>query len=522
MVNLTSADFDAMERELCSRSFAEYMQRAWPVLEPAQPYIDNWHAHCIGEHLEACSRGEINRLLFNVPPGTSKSTSVAVMYPTWLWGPAGQPSHRFIGASHEAGLATRDNRKCRNIIESEWYNNLWDVNIVSDQNEKTFFENESTGFRQSVAVKSMTGRRGDTVVWDDPLSPEKAYSDLERDTAIRVFRETLPSRLTNPNESVVIVMMQRLHQNDVSGHILEGDYGYTHVCLPMEYEPNRFFTVVCPKYMEPEKLTARYHKESLRWFVEGETIPQQYEDKEHDIMLQEPQEVYRGDPRTVEGELIFEERFSRATVDRDKRIMGDFAVAGQFQQRPTPRGGGMFPVERMKTLDAAVSEYHVKARIRYWDKAGTSDGGAYTAGVLMCALNDGSMVVEHVARRQVAARDREAMIKDYSNNDPAGTITWIEQEPGSGGKESAELTVANLAGKQVYIDRVTGDKIFRAAPYSSQVQANNVAMVRGVWNQAFKDEHESFPNGKYKDQVDAAAGAYMKLVGPGKVAGVLF
>lgn len=521
-LQLNDADLLALDLELCRRSFAEYVKMGWPVIEPAHAYLHNWHMDCVGEHLEACADNVLNRVVFNVPPGTSKSTAVAVMYPTWLWGPRGMPSHRFIGASHEQSLAVRDNRKSRNIIESQWYQDRWAINLISDQNEKTLFENDLTGFRQAVAVKSMTGRRGDTVVWDDPLSPEKAYSDVERETAIRVFEETLPTRINDPENSTIIIMMQRLHEQDPSGHILAHDYGYTHVILPMEYEPNRFYMVIAPKFMDPQPVRARFSKDHVRWFVEGEDIPKAYEQSEAAILEEPAQDVYVGDPRTEEGELLFEARFPRKVVERDKNIMGSFATAGQFQQRPSPRGGGMFPVDKFVIHQNMISEHDVVERVRYWDKAGTAGGGAYTAGVLMAKLRNGHYAVEHVVREQLGAMDREAKIKATAETDPAGTDIWIEQEPGSGGKESAENTVRMLAGFTCYIDRVTGDKVSRAQPYAAQVQGGNILLVKAPWNQKFKDEHEGFPNGKYKDQVDAAAGAFMKLVGEGKKAGVLF
>ena len=523
MVSLTPADMVAVERELCARSLSAFLRRAWSVIDPGQPYVHNWHMEAVCEHLEALAKGELPspRLLINVPPGTSKSTGVGIMFPAWLWGPFGNPSHRFIGASHDQELAIRDNRKTRMLIESEWYQKLWPTALVSDQNEKKFFENASTGFRQAVAVKSMTGRRGDTVVWDDPHSPEKAYSDADRETAIRVFRETLPNRLNNPDKSAIVVVMQRLHEQDVSGHILESDYGYTHLMLPMEFESaRRCYTSVKPRHMPAKAVRARYDAPRQSWYVEGQPIPDQHEARVMDLPLQT---VYNQDPRETDGELLFEGRFPAEVVERDKRVMGDFATAGQLQQRPAPRGGGLFPVDRFQMMDVAPSRDDIAKLVRYWDKAGTAGAGAYTAGVLMAALKDGRYVVMHVYRKQLNALDREATISRIADSDPAGTEIWVEQEPGSGGKESAEATVRRLAGHVVKIDRVTGEKFHRAQPYAAQQQGKNVFLVKADWNRDFTDEHEHFPAGRYKDQVDAAAGAFNKIFDEGrKRAGVLF
>ncbi|MES1987850.1 MAG: hypothetical protein V4440_07450, partial [Pseudomonadota bacterium] len=208
-------------------------------MEPGQPYVDGWHVGAICEHLEAITNDEINRLLINIPPGTMKSTLTSVFWPAWEWGPMGRPSTRIIGASHEQGLAIRDTLKMRRLVTSEWFQTLWPTPLTGDQNEKKYYENKATGFRQACAVAGMTGKRGDRVIWDDPHSVEASLSVLERETALRVFRETLPTRLNNPDRSAIIIVMQRLHENDVSGLILESDLGYEHLCLPMEFEVDR-------------------------------------------------------------------------------------------------------------------------------------------------------------------------------------------------------------------------------------------------------------------------------------------
>lgn len=377
----------------------------------------------------------------------------------------GMPHIRFIGASHEQGLATRDTLKMRRLVTSEWFQARWPIRLTGDQNQKTYYENDSTGFRQACAVASMTGRRGDRVVWDDPHSVEASLSPAHRETALRVFQETLPTRLNNPASSAIVVVMQRLHQGDVSGFILEGDYGYEHLCLPMEYEKDR----VC---------------------VTSLGYP---------------------DRRTEEGELLFPERFSREVVERDKKIMGSMATAGQFQQRPAPRGGGFFEWEKIQIVDTFP---RMKALIRYWDKAGTQDGGAYTAGTLMGLGVDNLFYILDCVRGQWAAPKRESIIKSTAESDGKSVRIWIEQEPGSGGKESAESTIRNLAGYTIKAERPTGDKIARAEPFAVQVEAGNVRMLRASWNDDYMGELRLFPASKYKDQVDSSSGAFNKLAIP--------
>jgi len=330
-------------------NLSDFLKKSWQSIDP-QPYVHGWHMDALCEHLQATATGEITRLLINIAPGTSKSSATSVFFPAWLWGPFGWPEARFIGASYEQSLATRDNRRNRLLIESEWYQERWPIKLTSDQNEKTGFENITRGWRQSCAVKSMTGKRGDFVVWDDPLSPEKAYSDVERDTANRIFSETLPTRLNHPEKSVIIIIMQRLHQNDVSGYILAKELGYEHLMLPMEFEKERKCYT------------------SINW----------------------------QDPREEDGELLFPERFPEKVVERDKSVMGSFATAGQFQQRPTPREGGLFK----RSWFNFVREVPIGTIfVRGWDfAASTEKGSAYTAGVKMGRYPDGRFVIMNSTR----------------------------------------------------------------------------------------------------------------------------
>lgn len=448
-------------REICRRSLADFVKRAWHVLEPATPLVWNWHMDAICDHLQAVTNGDIRRLLINVPPGTSKSSLVNIFWPAWEWATQGQHI-KVISASHEQGLATRDTRKMRNLIESDWFQSMWPIELTGDQNQKTYYENKGTGFRQACAVSSMTGRRGDRIIWDDPHSIESAISETKRMTALRVFQETLPTRLISPKESAIVIVMQRVHQEDVAGYILDNDLDYVHLCLPMEFEPER----KCVTSIGFE------------------------------------------DPRTEDGELLFPERFSREVVERDKKVMGSVAVAGQFQQRPAPRSGGFFDANNFQVVRQAPECVDF---VRFWDKAGTMDGGDQTAGVLMGKTRDGQYVILDVVVGRWSGLKREQVIMNTAERDGQRVKIRMEQEPGSSGKDSAASSIRMLAGYNVKAIPSTGSKELRADPFSVQVEAGNVMIVKGEWNKAYLDELMVFPNGKHDDQVDASSGAFNEL-----------
>ena len=296
--------YDIIMKIKAERSLVEFIKQAWSILEPGTPYVHGWHIDFMAAHLEAITDGlEINgmaynRLLINVPPGHMKSMLVNVFWPAWEWGPRNMPHLRYICAAHKVeNLSARDSRKMRDLILSDWYQSRWGdrVSLAKDQNEKLNFQNKAKGFRIATAITSLTGIRGDRVIIDDPHSVDSANSEVQRDTEVTTFLEAIPTRLNDPAKSAIVVIMQRLHQEDVSGVILDKQLGYDHVMLAMEYDPTRNFQTMLG-----------------------------YED-----------------PRQEQDELLFPERFPRHVVDRDKKTLGPFAVAGQFQQQPAPRGGGI-------------------------------------------------------------------------------------------------------------------------------------------------------------------------------------
>src|SRR5574343_684829 len=219
-MQLNRADLLAVEREYCRRSLANFAKRAWHVLEPSAELKWGWALDAICQHLEAVTDGRIKRLLMNVPPGCMKSLLTGVIWPAWEWAPRGKPEMRYVGTAHEETLAIRDSRKCRALIKSEWYQKLWPLELSRDLDGKREFGNVHKGSRQARAFTSMTGVRGDRVILDDPISADAANSEAKLKAAEIAFLETLPTRV-NSEASAIVVIMQRLHERDVSGIILD-------------------------------------------------------------------------------------------------------------------------------------------------------------------------------------------------------------------------------------------------------------------------------------------------------------
>jgi predicted phage terminase large subunit-like protein len=455
------------------KTLAGFVREAWHVLEPTQPYIHGWHIDAICAHLEAITNGTFlamglsNRLLINVPPGTMKSLLASVFWPAWEWGPMQMPGMRYLSTSYSETYVKRDSRRMRDLIKSEWYQSLWPEVKLSREGEASF-ANDKTGFREGVPFTSMTGGRGDRVIIDDPHSTETAESPAERQRTTRIFRESVPSRVNDPERSAIVVIMQRLHEDDVSGQIIKLGLGYQHLMLPMKYEPER-----------------QCHT-ALNF----------------------------ADPRSDEGDLLFPERFPTEVLIRDQKALTEYAVAGQYQQRPVPREGGMFKREWFtgKVIRQAPAG---TIWVRHWDLAATKKvTAARTAGVKLGLAPDGSFVVGHVVKTQDEGQKVRTLIKGTAEIDGKDVMISLPQDPGQAGKVQAQDYVALLAGYIVKAEPETGDKATRAEPFSSQCEGGNVYLVQGEWNEDYLDELCLFPGGSFKDQVDASSGAFGRLLKP--------
>jgi predicted phage terminase large subunit-like protein len=221
--------------------------------------------------------------------------------------------------------------------------------------------------------------------------------------------------------------------------------------------------------------------------------------------------------RRPKGGPLFPELKPKSFLLKQRELLSQSSWESLYQQNPIIVGGGQLPIEQLKIVHF-FDRANILSSVRCWDK-GASDGedAAYTAGVLVHKMNDKTFVIEHVARGRWSSFEREQHIRRYAEADKKMCKNYsivVEQEPGSAGKESAENTIRNLAGFRVYADRVTGSKQVRAEPFVAQVQAGNVFLRAAPWVEAFLDECETWPNSKYKDQVDAAAGAFNRLIKP--------
>jgi hypothetical protein len=290
-----------IEAERLTRSLSFYVQEAWKVIEPAIPFVYNWHIGLISEYLVALTELQIQNLIINIPPRHMKSLQAGVIWPTWVW--LNMPSSRWITGSYSLKLAVRDTLKSRRIIQSDWYQDRFGeiFQLTGDQNEKSRYENDKTGLRMAFGMDSqVTGEGGDFIVVDDALKSQDADSDTEREKVNGVWDNSLSTRANDPKTARRLIIGQRLHEDDLPGHVIEkmkteGAHQYELLCLPARYEPKRFISGIGLK-----------------------------------------------DPRTEVGELLWPEHIDERALVAMEADLGERGTAGQLQQRPAPAGGVIY------------------------------------------------------------------------------------------------------------------------------------------------------------------------------------
>lgn len=532
-----------VKAEKARRSLYEFVRQAWSVVEPAQPFIDNWHIRAICEHLEAVTRGEIHYLLINVPPGHAKSLLVCVFWPAWVW--INRPAWRGLFGSYSSDLSLRDSVKCRALIESPWYrlrfsdpvgegqtligSPSWELS--GDQNVKSYFTNTTTGARLALSVGGKaTGFRGNTIVVDDPLNAQDAMSKLKRDEAIFWWDKVMSSRLNDLAHDSRVIIMQRLHEDDLSGHVLDqpGDVRYEHLCLPSEFETARRARTYVEKKEHvpgcPGRGAPRVYDSVHPVTGEVETLTVY-----GDCPCKTRKELFWIDPRTQEGELLFPELFPKKVLDEMKVPLGSAGYAGQHQQRPAPEDGERFKRSWWrfwKPDGLAPNEQCPRPRKCYEGPARALPTIHQTVISLDCSFKD-TDGTDYVVFQVWGTNKADRFLLDQVRGRLSFTAT-IQQFRLLCAKypTAYKKLVEDKANGSAVIDTLTreipgivavnpeGGKEARAAAIQPQVESGNVFLPEGApWLEAFIDELASFPLGKNDDQVDAMSQALLDLAG---------
>lgn len=476
-------------RRKAETSLYEFVRQAWHVVEPGIEFVPSWHIESICEHLEAVTKGEIRNLLINIPPRHSKSTIVSVMWPAWEW--IACPSHKFLCASYAGVLAIRDNLKTRRLIQSPWYQERWGhvYRLSGDQNAKQRFENDRMGYRIATSVGgTATGEGGSRLVLDDPHGAQDAQSDALRESSLEWFNMVWSTRLNDPKTDAMVVIMQRLHESDVSGHILKEIGGWEHICIPAEWDG-----------------------------VKRTTCLGEY------------------DPRQNIGSLICPDRFGHAELTKLKRLLGEYGTAGQLQQQPSPPGGGILKTEHLRKWRGELPTFDFI--LQSYDGAYTekTNGDPTACSVWGC--------FEHKGERGVMLLDSWADTLPYPELRRKVIADWravyaaVEADPKTGkgarrGKKPDMVLIENKSSGISLIQDLQASNIpvhsYDPGRYDKIARAHNAAPVleMGViwvlesekrpgefisWAQPLVDQIAKFPNAVHDDLTDTFTQAIIYL-----------
>ncbi len=476
-----------LKRRAATASLYEFVKQCWPTVEPGIRFVPSWHIETICEHLEAVTHGEIRKLLINIPPRHSKSTIVSVIWPMWEW--LADPSQKYLCASYSAALSIRDNLKARRLVQSPWYQANFGhlFQLAGDQNAKQRFETDKTGYRLATSVGgTATGEGGSRLILDDPHSAQEAQSDAIRESTLEWFDVVWSTRLNDPKKDAMVTIMQRLHERDVSGHILEDIGGWEHLKIPAEWDGVRRTTSLGPY-----------------------------------------------DPRQTKGELICPERFGAKEITDLKQLLGAYGTAGQLQQDPTPSEGGILKTSFINLWphDQGLPpfEYIVQSYDCAFTEKTTGDPTACTVWAIFTHEGERNMMLidawdEHLSYPQLRARAIKEWTTEYggmTDKSPFGRARRpdrvLVEAKASGQSLLQDLRLAKVPA--VGYNPGLADKISRAHQAAPTLELGRIWVPESgrnpgqavSWAQTFLKQVAKFPVTEHDDYVDTFTQAVIYL-----------
>lgn len=485
--------FLAADAEICRRSYRAFAERAWPLAEPATPFIANWHVDAVCEHYEALIRGQIRKLIVNIPPGCAKSLLGPSLLPAWTW--TIRPEWRGLFGSYSEALSIRDSVRTRTVVESPWYQERFCLDplrgfkrawgLKSDQNAKDFFENTLSGFRIALTVAGKgTGYRGNLVCVDDALNVFDAKSKAKKEAGIFWWDQQMSNRVNDPAKDAFLIIGQRLAVDDLPGHCLEQG-GYVLLCLPSEFDPKR----ICVTPLG--------------------TV----------------------DKRTEPEELLFPQIYGPAAIADAKTVLGSEGYAGQHDQLPMPAGGGMFkrawwrfwrwdkdqptttarpegcnglPTRELMAAGWKWDSVVMSVDATFKSAEQSASGSPDRVAIHVWGCKDADRFLLYRWKKTAGFGETCQAIRDASKLFPTCYRKLIEAK--ANGPAIVETLQHEISG--IIAVEPEGGKESRANAVAPQIEAGNVYLPEGAgWLDDFIGEHAAFPKGKHDDDVDATSQA---------------
>ena len=448
-----------LERELIRlktrNDLSTFIHRTFQTVAPAQPSLHNWHIDAMAWHLEQCAIGAIKRLVITLPPRYGKSICASVAFPAWVLGR--DPSNKIICASYSENLASKHAGDCRTVMESDWYRSAFpSTRIRREKNAELNYVTTRQGYRYSTSVGgTLTGRGGNLIIVDDPINPEGAMSEAKRSAANNWFDNTLYSRMDSQRNDVIILVMQRLHVEDLAGHVVLHEH-WTHLDLPAIAESEQRIQIG----------NGQFHERQV-------------------------------------GDLLHEERDPRDVLEKLKRTLGSFNFSAQYQQCQVPPEGDILKWSWFQFFDALPARVPNDRIIQSWDTASKSkELNDYSVCTSWLAHGNRYYLFD-VLREKLDYPDLKRRVMDHAARHNANSV--LIEDKGSGISLIQDICRENNSGMPNPIGVVPeGDKITRMSAQSAKIEARQVYLPKQApWLGDLQSELLQFPHGRHDDQVDS-------------------
>lgn len=438
---------------LLRNDLASFIQRSFQTISPGDRYLPNWHIQAIAYHLERVHRGEIRRLIITVPPRSLKSICVSMAFPAWVLGH--DPTAEIIGVSYSQDLSAKLARGCRLLVKSPWYRRIFSRTVIDPRKDsETEFATTKQGFRLATSVGgTLTGRGANLIVIDDAMKPSDAESDTRRLTVNEWYDSTLSSRLNDKRTGAIVIVMQRLHVDDLVGHLLEKDPTWVHLNLPAVADVAQEIEI-------------------------GEDL------------------VYH---RAV-GELLHPEREPMEVLNQQKTDMGILRYSAQYQQAPVPEGGALVQREWFRLFSRRPEKQSGDRIVQSWDTASkTSPKNDFSVGITALVRKNDVYILDVFQKRLEFPELRQKVVDLARRYNPRAILI---EDAGIGGALIQDL--ARERGIKAIGIHPERDKKVRLEGVSALIEAGYVFLPEAEpWVEIFLAEVLAFPNGKHDDQVDA-------------------
>jgi len=435
-----------------------FIQRSFLELNPETRFRDNWHLYVIADALERCRRGEIRRLIINVPPRSLKSHSVSVAFVAWLLGH--NPSTQIICASYAQELADKLSGDCRALMLTDFYRKLFPTRLSPQKRALSEFATTANGFRMATSVGGvLTGRGADLIIIDDPLKPDEAISEVQRQNVNAWYDHSLCTRLNNKNTGCIILVMQRLHEDDLVGHVT-GLGDWTVLRFPAIAEEDEFYEYETP--FGPRK----HHRRA--------------------------------------GEALHPERESLENLADLRATSGEYNFAGQYQQSPAPLGGGLVKGEWFKRYTSATRPDAFEMIFQSWDTANKATELSDYSVCTTWGKKGKDLFLLHVLRERLEYPELKRTVQLQAKEFGAKNI--LIEDKASGTQLIQDLKADGFHAVTRYEPKL--EKVMRMQTVTPTIENGFVYLPDDAhWLAEYMHELITFPNGKFDDQADSTSQA---------------